>query len=181
VLNIIFLIKLKRDDIMKKIFITIVLSLFFAGIASAADFNRYNGTWGNYGSGTLTVTKMEISVVDSKVHVHTWGPLQPKKDYDWGWTPASTHADGHLSLRYKTSKWTRNLTVNLNSRGHLVVNTKTHYTDGSGKPDSEVRETLRRNLTPATQTPKPVDRISPRPAEKVNPKPYSSSAPTGKY
>lgn len=165
---------------MKKLFIVLALSVLFAGTAYAADFNRYNGTWINPASGTLTVSKMEIGVVDSKVHAHTWGALQPKKDYDWGSTGASTYSDGHLVLRYRTATCTRNLTVNLTSQGSLVVKTRTHYTDGSGRTDSEVSETLRRTLTPSTQTPKPMDRTHPKPADRVYPR-SNSGEPTGKY
>ncbi len=158
---------------MKKLFIILVLSILFSGIVSAADFNRYKGTWGNLASGTLTVSKMEIGVEDSKVHIHTWGALRPKKDYDWGATGASTHSDGHLSLRYRTATCTRNLTVNLTRQGTIIVKTKTHYTDGSGRADTEVSETLRRVLIPDTQTPEPMD--------PVNPIPASQYEPTGKY
>jgi hypothetical protein len=147
--------------------------LFMIGTAAGANLNLYNGTWINPAANPQAITKIEISVVDSKAHVHAWGQTRPKKDYDWGWEPASSSSDGHLGTRYQNSFCVRDVTITLTSSGRLVVKTHTRFTDTSGRPDRDDTDTLKRLLTPATQqTPKPVDPTHPKPA---------NSAPEGKY
>ena len=154
--------------------------LLMVGPLSAANLNLYNGTWMNPAPTPQAITKLEISVVDSKVHVHAFGQLRPKKDYDWGVEPASSYSDGHLTTRFETSSCVQNLTISL-SGNKLVVKTHTHYTDGSGRPDRDETDTLKRSLTPTTQqTPKPVDPAHPKPMDPINPKP-ASNTPSGKY
>ncbi|GEM_PF-2243737 len=156
---------------MKHLLLTTAIVLFLIGNASAANLNQYNGTWIKSGSDSPAVTKLDIQVVDSKAHVHAWGPERPRKDYDWGWAAASSHADGHLTVRYQNNSCRHNLTINL-SGNRLIVMTLTHYTDDSGRPDKDDTDTLRRLLQPVNPTPKPVGKVHPKPV---------SNTPTGKY
>jgi len=149
----------------------IAISFFLVGTAFAANLNLYNGTWINPASAPRAITKLKIRVIDSKAHVHAFGQLRPKKDYDWGWGSASSHAGGQLSVRYRKSDCRRDLTITL-SGNRLVVKTHTHYTDASGRPDKDDTDTLRRLLQPADPTPKPMGKVHPKPV---------SRTPTGKY
>jgi hypothetical protein len=165
---------------MKRLFLALALVALMAEPAAAANFNLYNGTWINPAAAPQAITKIEIGVVDSKAHVHAWGQLRPKKDYDWGWEPASTYTDGHLATRYKNSSCVRDLTISLSGNA-LVVKTHTHFTDSSGRPDRDDTDTLKRLLTPTTQqTPKPLDPAHPKPMDPITPKP-ASNTPSGKY
>ena len=164
---------------MRHLICATTMVLFMIGTA-AADLNLYNGTWTNPAASPQAITKLEIGVVDSKVHVHAFGQLRPKKDYDWGWEPASTYTDGHLATRYKNSSCVRDLTISLSGNA-LVVKTHTRFTDSSGRPDRDDTDTLKRLLTPTTQqTPKPLDPAHPKPMDPINPKP-ASNTPSGKY
>ena len=154
---------------MKRLFLALTLLALIVGSAAAANFNLYNGTWMNPAPAPQAITKIEIGVVDSKAHVHAWGQLRPKKDYDWGWEPASTYTDGHLSVRYQNSLCTHDLTITL-SGNRLVVKTHTRYTDGSVR---DFTDRLNRYLQPSTQT-------TPTPMDPVHPKPVTA-APEGKY
>ena len=165
---------------MRHLVSTATILFVMAGPLFAANFNLYNGNWINLASVPQAITKIEISVVDSKAHVHAWGPLRPKKDYDWGWEPASTYTDGHLATCYKNSSCVRDLTISL-SGNTLVVKTHTYFTNDSGQPDRDETDTLKRLRTPATQQPpKPVDPAQPKPMDPNNPKP-ASNTPSGKY
>ena len=157
---------------MRHLLSILAIAFFLVGTAFAANLNQYNGTWFNPASAPQAITKLEIRVVDSKAHVHAFGQLRPKKDYDWGWENASSYADGHLSVRYRKSDCLRDLTINL-SGNRLVVKTHTRYTDGSGRPNKDDTDRLNRYLQPATQT-------TPKPMGTVHPKPVDN-APTGKY
>jgi hypothetical protein len=166
---------------MRHLLYTAAIAIFLVGSVAAANLNLYNGTWMNPSPAPQAITKLEIGVVDSKVHVHAFGQLHPKKDYDWGAEPANSYSDGHLTTRYQTSSCVRDLTISLTGSGRLVVKTHTHYTDSSGRPDRDDTDTLKRFLTPTTQqTPKPVDPVNPKPMDPINPKP-ASNTPTGKY
>ena len=145
--------------------------LFMIGTVPAANLNLYNGTWMNPAPAPQAITKLEISVVDSKVHVHAFGQLRPKKDYDWGSQYADCHGDDRLFVSYRNSSWRRLLIISL-SGNTLIVKTQTHYTDDSGRPDKEDTDTLRRLLQPVNPTPKPVGKVHPKPV---------SDTPTGKY
>ena len=149
-----------------------VILLLMVAPLSAANLNLYNGSWINPVSAPQAVTKIEISVVDSKARVNAFGQLHPKKDYHWGWESASSHADGHLSVRYRNSYCQRDLTITLTGNT-LVVKTHTHFTDGSGRPDRDGTDRLNRYLQPSTQT-------TPKPMGTVHPKPVNNT-PTGKY
>ena len=165
---------------MKRLFLALVLLALIVVSAVAANLNLYNGTWLNPAPAPQAITKLEIGVVDSKVHVHAFGQLRPKKDYDWGWEPASTYTDGHLATRYKNSSCVRDLTISLSGNA-LVVKTHTRFTDSSGRPDRNDTDTLKRLLTPTTQqTPKPLDPAHPKPMDPITPKP-ASNTPSGKY
>ena len=157
---------------MRYLISTAVILLMAVVPISAANFNLYNGTWLNPAPTPQAVTKLEISIVDSKARVHAFGQLRPKKDYDWGWESASSHSDGHLSVRYRNSSCTRFLTINL-SGNTLVVKTRTHFTDNSGRPDRDDTDRLKRSLQPKPQT-------TPKPMDPVHPKPVTTS-PQGKY
>jgi hypothetical protein len=147
----------RKGNRMKHLIIAATIVIIGASVAFAFTVNQYAGTWLNADANTRGITRIEIRVHDSKADVRVWGKCSPQ-DCDWGWTPANSYADSHLTANYRSSNIVRDLTLTMTNRMTLKVRVRTQYTDNSGRPTRGATYTFRRILTPTGQPLKPVRR-----------------------
>ncbi|MBN1546206.1 MAG: hypothetical protein JW902_06065 [Syntrophaceae bacterium] len=160
---------------MKQILIALAIVLLVTGTATADPSGEYNGTWTNVDTDTRGITKIVIHVGDSKngliYYVQVWGKCHPE-DCDWGTEGTNSYSDGHLTARYENNYSIRDLTITKTGSNTLEVKAHTRFTDDSGRSEMDATYRFRRLLTPATKTPKTMNRLNVKP---------SSEEPTGKY
>ena len=134
----------ERKEIMKGIVIALVACmLMFLGPSSAsAGLDQFSGRWGNINTKTRGVTRLEISIVDSKVKVHAYGMCLPK-DCDLGELEGIAYAP---NVGSKLSETAQAITVSYAggerimilrpiANDRLQVETFTRFTDKSGRTD----------------------------------------------
>ena len=59
------------------------LLMFFGSSSAFASLDQFAGKWENIDAKTRGVTRLVISIVDSKAKVHAYGSCEPS-DCDWG-------------------------------------------------------------------------------------------------
>ena len=157
---------------MKHFLIALTGILLVIGNAVADEYYEYGGTWVNTNPDTREITKVKIQNDGGKYGVQVWGKCHPQ-DCDWGGKPCNSYADSHLTARFTNDFSVRDLTFTMRDANVLEVKVHTRFTDNSGRPERETTERFRRQLTPTTQTPRPLGKKFPKPA--------GSDEPTGKY
>jgi hypothetical protein len=105
------------------------------------------GEWGNVDFDTPGVTRVHIRQEGAKLIAHMWGRCHPD-ECDWGETTATPSEDGKvLSLTWKFGFATNTQELKLLGDGRLELVEHTHFTDNSGRPDSDGREEFAKGLT----------------------------------
>jgi hypothetical protein len=140
---------------MKRLSIAVTIVIIGAGVAFAFTVNQYAGSWLNTDENTRGITKVQIREHDSKADVRVWGKCSPQ-DCDWGWTPANSSTDGHLTANYQSAKIVRDLTLTMTNRMTLKVKVRTQYKDNSGRPTRIATYSFKRILTPVKRPLKPI-------------------------
>lgn len=140
---------------MKNLIIAATIMIIGASVAFAFTVNQYAGRWLNVDANTRGITRIAIKVHDSKADVRVWGKCSPQ-DCDWGWTPANSYTDGHLTANYQSSNIVRDLTLTMTNRMTLKVKVRTRYRDNSVRPTRVRTYTFRRILTPVGKPLRPI-------------------------
>ena len=104
---------------------------------------RMIGTWQNIDKNTASIREIEVLKNGSQYKVHVFGACQPKS-CDWGERNAYALDRSGLSLKatYNKSFAIRKLVIRLTGR-RLTVQSKTHFTDGSGRKDYTSQDTFK--------------------------------------
>ena len=102
---------------------------------------NFIGKWINEDANTAGITKIVIRAEADSIYAHEWGKCTPE-DCDWGEesTLKSDAEDGQLSLVWDQGFVIRNQKLTLMQDDRLKVDTHSHYTDDSGRPDIEKTE-----------------------------------------
>jgi len=111
-------------------------------VRTTADFE---GEWTNKNPRTSGITRVLIEQRLDKLTVHAWGACQPA-DCDWQTTQAEASGanSGTIKVKWTTSFDVVNAALTIGEGQRLEVRTKTHFTDGSGRPDYEGVEYFQR-------------------------------------
>ena len=134
----------ERKEIMKGIVIAFVacMLMFFGSSSAFASLDQFAGRWENLDAKTRGLTRLEISIVDSKVKVHAYGNCEPS-DCDLGEVEGIAYAP---SVDSKLKETAQAITVSYAggemimivrpiANGRLQVETFTRFTDKSGRID----------------------------------------------
>jgi len=105
-------------------------------VTACFEVAKFSGEWLNEDPATGGITRVDIRYEANKIIVHMWGKCYPT-DCDWGeeMTDISDATDGVLSISWTTSFCIRTQKITMLSDGRLKVDTHTHFTDNSGRPD----------------------------------------------
>ncbi|HUL73800.1 MAG TPA: hypothetical protein VLT86_11900 [Vicinamibacterales bacterium] len=90
----------------------------------------------NVDAQTRGLPQIAITLQSNAVMVHAWGSCVPTY-CDWGIVQATESADGALHAIWNFGFETTTLTLTMSSNGQLVSGAHTHFTDGSGRADSD--------------------------------------------
>ena len=134
----------ERKEIMKGIVITLVacMLLLFGSSIAFASLDQFAGRWENIDAKTRGLTRLEISIVDSKVKVHAYGHCMPS-ECDLGEVEGIAYApnvDSKLkeSAQAITVSYARGETIMIVrpiANDRLQVETFTRFSDKSGRSD----------------------------------------------
>jgi len=129
---------------MKGIVITLVacMLMFFGSSSAFASLDQFAGRWENLDAKTRGLTRLEISIVDSKVKVHAYGHCMPS-ECDLGEVEGIAYApsvDSELkeTAQAITVSYARGETIMIVrpiANDRLQVETFTRFTDESGRSD----------------------------------------------
>lgn len=119
-----------------------------AGAAPAAvSPSALVGTWKNVSSTTRDIVKIVISASGSSVSVEAFGACSPTP-CDWGSVPGfayatnvSSSAAEAFSAQY-TFSFAQVILVGHLQGKHLLIESFTHFTDGSGRSDLYTTDTM---------------------------------------
>ena len=102
---------------------------------------QFVGSWINEDANTRGITSTQIRSESNMLFVHMWGACSPT-DCDWGETSTSIADadDGVLSLTWTFSFKVETQQVSVLSDGRLQVVGHIHYTDNSGRSDTDYTE-----------------------------------------
>lgn len=141
----------------KTVAVLLTILIFFSlfqgalgeNVVKAADYSPddFVGYWINDDADTGGITRIFVSISGDNLNVQAFGKCQPT-DCDWGVsnTKIDDASDGVLEVNWVFSFATIKLTIKLVEKNHAEVNTKTHFTDNSGRKDYETRENFTKVL-----------------------------------
>ncbi len=157
---------------MRKLFITLVLTILFAGTVGAADFSQFVGTWVYTSAQIEEITKITIKG-SGKYNAQVWEKCS-SGTCDYGWHNCNAiFSTGKLNFSYESNSDDKQVWLRVTGENTLEV-----------KVNNQTYTFRRFVLTPESPKPlKPMGRITPKPVDRVYPTPSTSTddEPTGKY
>src|SRR5262245_48424537 len=134
----------ERKEIMKGIVIALAacMLMFFGSSSAFASLDQFTGRWENIDAKTRGLTRLEISIVDSKVKVHAYGHCMPS-DCDLGEVESIAYApsvDSNLkeTAQAITVSYAGGVTILIVrpvAKDRLQVEYFPRFTDKSGRTD----------------------------------------------
>ncbi|WP_439373477.1 hypothetical protein [Bradyrhizobium sp. DASA03120] len=108
-----------------------------------ATMAEFAGTWSNENRSDGIITHIFVDQQFDKALVHAWGRCRPTDCY-WGIarTQSSEAYSGSLEVEWHSKSSVRSATLTIEGRDRLQVETKVHFTDGSGRSDYAVVDHL---------------------------------------
>jgi hypothetical protein len=105
------------------------------------------GKWRNVDAKTRSMSRAEISggcEPGAKIVVRIWGACTPK-ECDWGNIPGQfDQAKAEVTATTKVSFEVTQLSIRRDAEGHLAIRSVTHFTDKSGRPDTDEMDLMQR-------------------------------------
>jgi len=120
------------EDVYGELTITTTIEPHPTVSGTIADFP---GLWINIDAATGGITKVEIQAVSNGLSIHPWGSCTPT-DCDWGARTFQVNTNP-FTITWTESFCIRTQTYSHLSNGRLHIHCLTHYTDWSGRVDTE--------------------------------------------
>lgn len=125
--------------------------MVFGSASAFANLDQFAGKWENIDANTRGLTRLEISVVDSKVKVHAYGACEPY-DCDLGEVEGIAYAPNINSRIKETAQAVtaayaggeRIMVIRPEADNRLQVETFTRFTDRSGRANYTTSHTFAR-------------------------------------
>jgi len=122
-------------------------------IGQTPEASSFVGDWTNKDFNTRDITRVQIRLDGSRIIAHVWGRCQPK-ECDWG--DATAPAKGQtLSLTWNQGFATKTQDLTLLADGSLQVVGHRHFTDNSGRKDSDSKNIFAKGLVHDWSDPAP--------------------------
>ena len=122
-------------------------------IGQTPEASSFVGDWTNKDFNTRDITRVQIRLDGSRIIAHVWGRCQPK-ECDWG--DATATAKGQtLSLTWNQGFATKTQDLTLLADGSLQVVGHRHFTDNSGRKDSDSKNIFAKGLVHDWSDPAP--------------------------
>jgi len=122
-------------------------------IGQTPEASSFVGDWTNKDFQTRDITRVHIRLDGGHVVVHVWGRCHPT-ECDWG--DATATAKGQtLSLTWNQGFATKTQDLTLLADGSLQVVGHRHFTDNSGRKDSDSKNIFAKGLVHDWSDPAP--------------------------
>lgn len=122
-------------------------------IGQPTNASSFVGDWTNKDFQTRDITRVQIRLDGTNVIAHVWGRCHPT-ECDWG--DATATAKGQtLSLTWNQGFVVRTQELTLLADGSLQIVGHTHFTDNSGRQDSEIKNIFAKGLVHDWSDPAP--------------------------
>jgi hypothetical protein len=122
-------------------------------IGQTPEASSFVGDWTNKDFKTRDITRVQIRLDGNSVIAHVWGRCHPK-ECDWGDATASAKGQT-LSLTWNPGFAVTTQALTLLADGSLQVTGHTHFTDSSGRKDSDSKDIFAKGLVHDWSDPAP--------------------------
>jgi hypothetical protein len=122
-------------------------------IGQTPEASSFVGDWTNKDFQTRDITRVHIRNDGGHVIVHVWGRCHPT-ECDWGDATASIKGQT-LSVTWKQSFAVRTQELTVLADGSLQLTSHCHFTDNSGREDSDSKNIFAKGLVHDWSDPAP--------------------------